>query len=290
MRRGLAYLCMLAVAGLGGCAFFETEHSASWLKRRHVTPPLAPDTVQMVVALLERPLGDPYLNHELWTNADEQIVGPEYKAAVDDNGFRVGQIVGMPPGKFQVLSKCPRSCPKAHENRFVQSGYTVKQELGPAGRPGSYRVKQNGHTEEVALDNVLYQLEITPSLTSDGRIRLRFTPRVEYGEVSRSVYVLPDRSDWAMRIEKPSKSYPNLAWEVTVAPNEFLVIGGNYDLPQSLGYQALVQEEAPTPVQRLLVIRTSRSLPKTESTPTPEDSARAGQSPPLALQATMTAN
>src|SRR2546422_2803409 len=111
LMRAAAYLCLLTVTALGGCAVFETGHSTSWLKRsRPAAAPLPPDIVQMDLPMIERPVGDRYLNQELWANTDEQIVGPEYKAAVDDNGFRVGQIIGIPPGRLQALLTSPRSC------------------------------------------------------------------------------------------------------------------------------------------------------------------------------------
>jgi hypothetical protein len=60
-----------------------------------------------------------------------------------------------------------------------------------------------------------------------------------------------------MEPERPHHSYPKLSWEVTLAPNQYLVVGTRFDQRHSLGFASFVQTEETNPVQRLLVIRTS---------------------------------
>ena len=112
---------------------------------------------------------------------------------------------------------------------------------------------QIGQASEVALDNAQYQLEVEPGLTPDGRLRLAFTPRIEYGDLTRSVVVPPDRTDFVIQVEKPSRLFKEMRFEVTLAPNEYLVIGGTDGQPESLGNQAFMNESGRQPVQRLLV-------------------------------------
>src|SRR5207247_4496708 len=89
----------------------ESARTTAWLKRTPFASPAAnSQVVQLDVAILERPLGDPFLDKELWQHTDEMIVDLDRKAAVEDNGYRVGQIIGMTPGKLQDLLKSPRSC------------------------------------------------------------------------------------------------------------------------------------------------------------------------------------
>lgn len=290
---GLFLVVLGACAALGGCAALEPERAPALFKNSTAFV-LPPDYVQMDVALLERPLGDPYINAELWNSTDENVVALENRPALDDNGFRVGQIVGMPPGGLQALLCSKRSCinPRRWMLPTGPAAASAKSRIRLGGHQAEsgFLLKEEGKATEVVLDNVQYQLEVEPALTKDGRIRLRFIPRVEYGDLTRTVTVPPDRSDFVVQVEMPSKSYPRLAWEVTLASNEYLVIGGHYDQPQSLGCQAFAREDGPVPVQRLLVIRASRSPDGGETDlPTLEDFARGGGPPPLALQATFSA-
>jgi hypothetical protein len=59
----------------------------------------------------------------------------------------------------------------------------------------------------------------------------------------------------------PTESYAALGFEVTLAPNEYILVGGRFDKPETLGHQCFVRADETKPVQRLLVIRTSRPAP-----------------------------
>src|SRR5438445_5239054 len=105
-----AALVLLLVCGLAaGCTEPQTARSTSWLERLRA-PAAGTDIIRLDVAVLERRLGDPFLDKELWGYTDAQTVPLDQKAVLDDNGFRVGQIVGMPPGKLLARLNSERSC------------------------------------------------------------------------------------------------------------------------------------------------------------------------------------
>ncbi len=91
------------------------------------------------VAIIERPLGDSFLNQELWSEADEQAiradvgeqaVSLERKTALEKNGFRVGQVGGlMPPAKLLSLLLSPRSCQPHRVQLHAGNATTIP--LGP---------------------------------------------------------------------------------------------------------------------------------------------------------------
>src|SRR5947208_2685557 len=95
MRQRQALVLGLLSALLLGCAHEKSVRPLAWLERwRPFRGPAATDMIQVELSLLERPPDDPFINHELWTLADEQVVSLERKAALDENGFRVGQVGG----------------------------------------------------------------------------------------------------------------------------------------------------------------------------------------------------
>ena len=111
MRRWLALLLALTAGCAAGCFAGHTTRAASLFEPlRPLLGPTGTDAVQLDVALIERPTGDRFLNEELWDLADEQGVAFEKKAALDDNGIRVGLIGGMPPAGLQALLTSERSC------------------------------------------------------------------------------------------------------------------------------------------------------------------------------------
>jgi len=281
---------LVCLLGMTGCAVLpEPARTTSWLRRQNPFAKSIDDQeVKLFVALLERPIEDPFINQELWSHTDEMIVDMDRKAAVDDNGYRVGQIVGMPPGKLQDLLKSERYCLNSR-CRIMPSGHSVPVFLGPVLPTCEFVVQEGKNTHEETLDKTRFCFDVKGTLTNDGKTRLTFTPKVEYGENTLPFVPDPDQNAWTIRIERPSTMYKELSWDVVLAPGEYLVVGAILDKDKSLGHRSFVQEEG-TGVQRLLVLRTARSVNGGDShEPTMEDIARSQTSPCLALQASMTA-
>src|SRR5437868_5722274 len=106
MRRWGGLVLALLLGLLVGCVTGPPRPRPGWLDRLRPgrdPGPAGPDAVRLFVAKLEVPVGDAYVNRDLWALTDEQVVALEHKAAVEDNGFRVGQIVGGLPRGLQEL-------------------------------------------------------------------------------------------------------------------------------------------------------------------------------------------
>jgi hypothetical protein len=201
-----------------------------------------------------RPVGDPYINQELWAHADEQAVALDRKAVLEENGFRVCQVGGLAPAGLQMLLTSEKSCinPRC---LYARAGNPVSVALGPTRTSFQFRVP-DGPPELLRREQAECLLEIVPRLTSDGRTRLHITPQIRHGSTDTSFVAAKDGSGWLMQTEKPTESFSSLSWDVTLAPNEYLVVGAREDRPDSLGCQCFIRRDETVPVQRLLVIRT----------------------------------
>ena len=118
--------------------------------------------------------------------------------------------------------------------------------------------------------------------------RLQFTPQILHGESTLTPRPNADRSGWELQAQQPTENYAALSFEVTLAPNEFLVIGAGSDRPETLGYQCFVRPDESAPVQRLLVIRTGRMAQNESVTNSEDASPFPSAAPPLAIQAALT--
>lgn len=281
MPRRSALILLLGM--LAGCTAPEPVPTSSWAKRMRA-PFESGDMVQLVLAVLERDVGDSFINHELWEYTDEQVVDLERKACLDDNGFRVGQVVGMPPGRLQELLSSKRSCANPRL-QLLPAGRAAPQVLGPILERAEFHVKENGQDTAINLDQVQFIVDIVPALAGETNMRLRFTPRAEFGEPLPEMK--SDGSNWSFHVAKPQKTFPALSWEVTLPSSTFLVVGANINLPSSLAYQLFVKDDGPEPRQRLLVIRASRPNQASDSATASMDAA--DPSPPLVQRATATA-
>src|SRR5260370_14166563 len=177
----------------------------------------------------------------------------------------------------------PRYCSEP-ERLIVPSGKLLPKYVSPILPHASLDVVIETGKTELEVDQSRFGFDVTPTLTADGRTRLVFTPKVETRENLLPFQASPEQSRWMLRIERPSRQFPDLSWEVTLAPGEYLVVGCRPEKSASFGQYAFVQEDAAIPVQRLLVIRTNRA-----STPgndlAGDEMLRTSSSPPLAVQA-----
>ncbi len=289
MCRWLAVLLTLAAGTLGGCLSGNKDRGSA----RSSGPPLAgvigDDVIYVDVAVIERTLGDAFLNHELWTEADEEVVhiegepavSLERKTALEKNGFRVGQVGGMLPSKLQDLLTSERCC----QTRRIQlhAGHETILPCGPPAANCRYRLVRNERSATVERAKACCEFVVVPSLVEEGRLCLRFMPRLKYGEMEQ-VFVPVRDADGQLRWDRQEKQseeiYPWLDWTLTVVPNEYVVLGALVDNGDTLGEQFfLTREEGRPIVQRLLVLRATH-VPM----PAYED---LGRCPPLALRAGM---
>lgn len=291
MRQWMALWIVLAASG---CLSRQTERATA---RLHGPPPaglVGEDVVFLDVAVIERLPGDAFLNSELWSEVDEQAVRAdgddqavslERKTALEKNGFRVGQVGGLlPPAKLQELLLSPRSC---QANRIqLHAGHETTLSLGPIRPHCVCRLDHDGQPIDADWQKAQCLLEVTPSLTDDGRIRLHCTPHVKHGELKMAFTPLRDADGvlrWGRREQQPEEVYPWLSWTLTVAPNEYVVIGTQLDNGDTLGEQFFLSGDEQTNVQRLLVLRTAH-------VPTPGGPGnKPNRVPPLALRASLTA-
>jgi hypothetical protein len=277
MDRRVAGVLALLAGALAGCFTGQPERSLSRLGPAGLGGPAGEDVVQIDVALVERPLGDRYVNGELWELADEQGVTLERKAVLEENGFRVGQVGGLPPVGLQALLTSPRSCPDPHR-LAVRAGNPTAVTLGPVWKACRFEVRQGAAAVGVELADAQCLLEIVPTLTDDGRTTLRFTPHVRHGQ-PRMVPQAAQGPDgwrrWECVARQAEETYAALSWELTVAPNEYVVVGTHLNKPDTLAQRCFTDAG----VQRLLVLRTGRALP---GAPADEEFVRV---PPIALRA-----
>jgi hypothetical protein len=247
------------------------------------------DVVYVDVAVIERTLGDAFLNRELWNEADEEVVhidsepaiSLERKRALGKNGFRVGQVGGLLPSKLHDLLTSERSC----QTRRIElhAGHETVLSCGPPWLQCHYRLFHDDHSATVDLEKASCELEVVPSLADEGHVRLRCTPRIKHGDV-KTAFVPIRESDgqrrWDRQEDQAEEVYPWLSWTLSLVPNEYVVVGALIADGDTLGEQLfLTREEGRPIVQRLIVLRATH-------VPTPVHE-NLGRTSPLALRASL---
>lgn len=260
MRLGWVVLIALTAIPLAGCATATQVASMPWLNRFRParTAISGPDVIMIELALIERQVGDPFINKDLWFLADEQVIPLESKVGLETNGFRLGQVSGMTPSGLHTLLTSKQS--NVNPRRFfLRANHSNCVNLGSTCKLCQFRFHQDQSDSEIALDQADCLLQLTPIPTTGNRVRLRFVPVIRHGETVTATRPTEDGSSFVLVPEKPSKTFDSLAFEITLDTNQYVVLGARDDRPETMGSSCFIRSDETVPVQRLLVLRACRA-------------------------------
>jgi hypothetical protein len=285
----VVWLGLLALT-LTGCLRDRTSKSSSWLDRfRQLGGPSGPDAVYIDYALVERPAGDFRLNREVWSQADEQVLPVETRAVVEENGFRVGVVGGLVPSEVESLWRNPKSSMGRRERRLYagkDAALTLNGPL-PECRFQIFTPASTG-PNVVTLEQANCSLVLIPTMADGGKVRVRFAPEVQHHDKKHWVPAGAVGAGW-INGAKPVERYPELGWELTLSPSEYVVIGTLFERDETLGYQFFMGPAAKNRVQRLLLVKAGRvSGPPAGDITLDDEQTEPSKGKPLALQASYT--
>src|SRR5260221_1268017 len=120
-----------------------------------------------------------------------------------------------------------------------------------------FQLAAEGTEEAVALERAQCLMQVTPVIGDEGKITVQFLPQIQHADRKRQGQLIPTIA-LALQSNRATEGYPALRWDVTLGPNEYVLVGARFDKPQSLGYRFFVTAEGEKPTQRLLAIRAGR--------------------------------
>lgn len=286
MRRAALAFIALLVVGLSGCFLSRMDANSLWPSRsRSAELGAGPDVVFIDVPVLEVPIGDRYINDDLWTAADEQIqsIPPSLRKTLEENGLRVGLVGGKPPDGLLGLLTNERSNSKP--NRYLRrTSNPAKIEIGSKLDRCEFPLHLESKTEAMNFEQAQCELQLLPTIDPDGRIHIQFTPQMEFRDPKKWSRLNPMI---ALNVQglRSTESFSALRWEISLAANEYLLIGARFDRPKSLGFKFLVSTDPDHPVQRLIAIRAGQFAAAGDLPRSPAETRPTGKTKPLAAQA-----
>jgi hypothetical protein len=189
----------------------------------------------------------------------------------------------MLPSDLLALLTSGRSCSEPHRVQ-MRAGGSTPVDVGSERTCCQFTLCRAGAATPIELKNASCLLELVATPAEDGRVELRFTPVVRHGSARREARAVRDASGerrWDVEVHRATEQYSALSWEITVRPEEYVVVGTRLDREDSLGHRFFVDSESSSPTQRVLVIRSGRISSETDVSP----ANSSGAVPPLALQA-----
>ncbi len=228
---------------------------------------LAEDSAELEILFVRFPVGDPDCNGALWNAVDEQALPAAMRAELAANGLRAGMVGGQTP---RVLA----GKLAAAEDHSTPATAAARLEAEPAvrrtrmqihrGQPGNIvtsgvydhlplLVRDEGQIRGDTYTNAQGEFVIEADPQDDRRVKLSLVPQWEYGE-SRQQFV-GDNGVFRIQAGKPKKTFRKLKFDVTLGPNQMLLLSALPDRKGSLGYYLLTEPTGGQLDQKLLVIR-----------------------------------
>jgi hypothetical protein len=317
-RSKLALGLLLLLAA--GCASPAQESAPGKMmsRFRSLWGGLGPDAIQLELALVQRPLDDPYVSRDVWREVDEQVLPLDRRPTLEANGLRVGTISGTVPSGLQKLLTGQRHtciqghtweisgsendgnaplCPYCQLRSMSKENFVTARRKGvrpnepfflPLGpeKPLKLSVTEDGAVVPIECESAQAGLQIHLCLTDAGDVQVRCEPRIQHGSHLRIPQPSADKDGWSFLSGRAEHQFPKLACEICLEPNEYLVIGAWNDRRDTLGQRCFCDFEAGK--QTLLVVRTARpqSDPRQQAVASKETKPSSGPLP-LALQSIM---
>jgi hypothetical protein len=253
--RWVLLVCVAVVAG--GCERLLTHavRPTTSTVVRSLAPFASEDGLVVESLLLERPVGDPFLDGDLWNHV-LPVGSPERRTLLTENGLRAGILTGSIPTAFQTLLDSPADTVDSQARTFNRRKDTVVPTAGPVD-PCRFMLLKDlaGQPDRIELHHARGGIFIKPESTGDGRVRLYCEPQIQHGDRREWYRPTEDGTQLAKYDELPLERYPICSFEVTLGPDDYLIMGWSADQLESLGavlFGVVAQQQ---PRQRVLVLR-----------------------------------
>lgn len=261
--RLLPAMLLASLSAAAGCSLFGSKDgAASYDVRSPARGVAAVEAVFFDVALVERPLGDDYVERGVWDSGNEQGVELELKPLLEANGLRVCQFGQLPDGLLALLSS-PRSCPAGPRRYHNEADKSTSVQVGPERGRAAFALtagaSETGEAKSLSLEQARFGFDVRPTAEDDDRLRLRFTPRVRHGKPRRETNVARDPDGqlrWAMEAAEPTEQAAGLAFDLSVSSGEYVVLGAWSSSRGTLGQGCFTSENGKG--RYLLVLRATR--------------------------------
>ena len=278
LRTKLAPVSALALIALAGCNPVRTEfrrkaeeinatvfnvNASGSRDGQRVTPKYC----LLQTAIIARPVGDRVVDLSLWSVADEQMIKPELRQALEANGLRVGIITGDLPADVLETFQTKGSRQGTRWVQFaLQDGETTPIIIGEPVETVTLFLNHGGKVDGRDYHSALGRLLVTPRQSGLHDVETRVVPQIQHGEKRRTIGALENvgnfaPQEFAIKDAQQEEILRELGATLEVKPGQTLVVGCRSEQPRSLGTFLFLQPEAKSDrmLQSVLLIQPSRN-------------------------------
>jgi hypothetical protein len=241
---------------------------------------IEPKRCFLEVVILPRPLHDKVINERLWGSADEQVVTPEARRALEANGLRLGLLTGGLPAEVEAAIHAPPP-DKIDPSQFdIPDGSNSLVSLAESTPSASLLINRDGRAFGKDYKDVSGWLRVTASHDGPTGVALRFVPELHHGQIQRRFDAVPNQTgtpssmQFLVKDGQQEETLRELVAGLTLQPGQVAAVGCLPDRPGSLGAFLFTKPEANSDrlTQKVLLVwarRTQPGIPGSNPSPKP---------------------
>jgi hypothetical protein len=277
-----AVAMVLAVLAVAGCTLNKTE-----LRRDNILARIGgggqiiePKRCALQVAVLARPIHDPALDVAVWNAADEQVILPEVRHALEVNGLRAGLIMGSLPAEVESILNAPPPHKVDPSQLFLYDGDNTLVTLSEQTPAVSLLLCRENQAFGKDYQDASGWCRITAKQEGTNGVALRFVPEIHHGPIQHAFSAVPTGGSLAphqfrLKDGQEEETLRDLAATLTLQPGQVAVLGCRPEKERSLGTFLFTQPEAGSDrlLQKVLLVwasRTTQGLPTLEPIDPPD--------------------
>lgn len=247
--------CAIAVCAMVVGCLNRPPRPAAESVVRSLAPVVPVEGVYLESVVLERPLGDRFLDHDLWNTA-VPVGSQEARTLLAENGLRAAVLSGSLPPQFQKLLDSETEAIGGRGLTFAMRKDEVLPTSGPSERcEFGLLADLAGARAPVALKQARCGVLVRPEVAADGRVKVYCEPQIQHGERRDLFRPSADGTGFVRLEELPLARYPVLGFDARLARTDYLVIGWSAEQADTLGAALFAVEANGQPRQRVLVVR-----------------------------------
>lgn len=228
---------------------------------------IEPKRCTVTVATLSRPLRDAAINDAVWRVADEQVIAPEVRRALEVNGLRIGLITGELPAEVDAILKAPPPNRVEPLQLLLPDGDKTLISLSDPAPEVSLLLNREGRAFGKDYKDASGWYRLTVNQSSENAVSLRLVPEIHHGPFQRAFSALPTAGTFSPQqfMQKDGQqedTLRELAATLIVQPNQIVAIGCRAEADRSLGSFLCTRTEANSDrlLQKVVLIWASRAV------------------------------
>jgi hypothetical protein len=228
---------------------------------------IEPRKCMLRVAILNRSIRDPAINEAVWKVADQQVIAPEARRALEVNGLRIGLITGELPPELESVFDAPPPHKVEPATFLLDDGEQTLISSSDAADQVSLLMNRDNRPLGKDYQTASGFFRVTATQDGTNGVALRFIPEIHHGPVQRSYQAIGSAASYAPQQFKindgqQEETLRDLAANLIVEPGQVAVVGCCPEQERSLGTFLLTQAQShgDPKRQKLILVWASRNL------------------------------